>query len=60
LSQCLTLQVQKKSRFKAGKYLFVLLLVWIPSLVVHAYHSAISPANDPYYPVLVVILLTSS
>ena len=51
--------MQRRSRFKAGKYLFVLLLVWIPSLTVHAYHSTISPANEPYFPVLVVILLTS-
>ena len=33
--------------------------MWIPSLAVHAYHTTISQANEPYFPVLIVILLTS-
>jgi hypothetical protein len=45
---------------RAKKYLFVLLIIWIPNLTVNLYHSVfLPPDKDPFIPVQALVLLTS-
>jgi hypothetical protein len=45
---------------RAKKYLFVLLVIWVPNLIVNLYHSVfLPPDKDPFIPVQALVLLTS-